>query len=60
VRVKLEATHESALESTRIEELRKWAAGQDNEGGVVWPGDGKSGGGLTKESGEIGGKEPKA
>ncbi|KAF2439998.1 hypothetical protein P171DRAFT_421346 [Karstenula rhodostoma CBS 690.94] len=60
VQVKLEASHESALEGTGIEELKKWAAGGDNERGVVWPGDGKSGGGLAKTSGEVGGKKPKA
>lgn len=59
-RVKLEATHEKALESVGIEELRKWRAEHDNESGVVWPRDGKSAGVLTRESGEIGGKEPKA
>jgi hypothetical protein len=59
-KVKLESSHEAALKSVGLDALKKWAAGQDRESvhGAVRPKDGK--GGWVRESGEIGGKEPKA
>ncbi|KAJ4299502.1 hypothetical protein N0V90_004747 [Kalmusia sp. IMI 367209] len=57
-RVKLEATHEAALQSLGLDTLKKWKAEQDNDSGVVWPKD--QVGGAVRESGEIGGKEPRA
>lgn len=56
-RVKLECTHEKALETVDIDVLKKWKADTDNEKKVERPGDA---GGLARESQEIGGKEPKA
>jgi hypothetical protein len=57
-RVKLEATHEAALGSVDLETLKRWKAEQDNDSGVVWPRDKVSGG--MRQSGEIGGREPKS
>ncbi|CAO2654036.1 Nn.00g107690.m01.CDS01 [Neocucurbitaria sp. VM-36] len=58
-RVKLESTHQGALESVGLEVLKKWAAEADNgKGRVVRPGEG--GERWARESGEIGGKEPRA
>jgi hypothetical protein len=57
-RVKLECTHVKALDSIELAVLKRWAAGQDVERGVEWTKDKK--GGVVKESGSIGGKEPKA
>lgn len=57
-RVKLENTHEAALKSVGLDELKKWKAEQDNERGVEWTKDKRSG--VVKESQEIGGKEPRA
>lgn len=57
-RVKLEATHEAALKSVGLDTLKRWGAEWDNDRGVVRPGDARSG--SVKQSGEIGGKEPKA
>ncbi|KAL6710616.1 hypothetical protein ACN47E_008664 [Coniothyrium glycines] len=59
-RVKLECTHAAALERVPLDELRRFAARQDVEGrSAVVPGEG-SGEGWVRESGEIGGKEPRA
>jgi hypothetical protein len=57
--VKLEATHEAALKSVGLAQLKEWAAEQDQRrvGGAERAG---GGGGVVKESGEIGGKEPRA
>jgi hypothetical protein len=59
-RVKLESSHEAALKSVGLDTLKKFAAGQDRASvhGAARPKDGK--GGWVRESGEIGGKEPKA
>jgi hypothetical protein len=60
-RVKLEGTHEAALESVGIDVLKKYAAGQDNGGAerrVAKPGQDSRG--IVRESQEIGGKEPRA
>jgi len=57
-RVKLECTHEAALESVGMDVLGRWKADQDIDSGAVWPKDTK--GGVGKQSGEIGGKEPKS
>ncbi|KAF2846712.1 hypothetical protein T440DRAFT_540772 [Plenodomus tracheiphilus IPT5] len=56
-RVKLECTHEKALEMVGLDVLRKWGAEPDVEKKVERAGDK---GGLARESGEIGGKEPRA
>ncbi|KAI8938192.1 hypothetical protein NX059_005856 [Plenodomus lindquistii] len=56
-RVKLECTHEKALDTVGIDVLQKWKADADNEKKVERAGDA---GGLARESGEIGGKEPRA
>ena len=58
--VKLESTHVKALDQVDLGLLRKWAAGQDNQGvhGAARPKEG--GQGWARESGEIGGEEPKA
>ena len=58
-KVKLESSHEAALKSVGLDVLKKFAAEQDNQSvhGAVRPGDGK---GWLRESGSIGGKEPKA
>lgn len=55
-RVKLECTHAKALDTVGLDRLRQYSAEQDNFSGVVWPGQR----GSMRESGEIGGKEPKA
>lgn len=55
-KVKLSSTHEAALGSVGMEQLKRWAAEGDVEKGVVWPGSR----GAIRESGVIGGKEPKA
>lgn len=58
-RVKLEASHEKALESVGLDTLKRWAAGQDVESkSAVMPKEGKEG--WARESGSIGGKEPKS
>jgi uncharacterized protein (DUF2237 family) len=57
-RVKLESTHEGALKSVDLSLLKKYAAKQENQGKVVWPGEGQER--WARESGSIGGKEPKA
>lgn len=57
-RVKLESTHEAALKSVDLETLKKWKAEQDNDSGTIWPRDKVSG--ATRQSGEIGGKQPKS
>ncbi|KAF2822983.1 hypothetical protein CC86DRAFT_448075 [Ophiobolus disseminans] len=59
-RVKLESTHEAALESVDLKLLKRFAADQDNQSvhGAVRPKDGK--GSWVRESKEIGGKEPRA
>ena len=57
-RVKLECSHQKALDSVGLNVLKKWAAGQDVGGHVVRPGE--AGQGLARESKEIGGKEPRA
>jgi hypothetical protein len=59
-RVKLEASHQEALKSVKLEVLKKYEAGRDNAGmhGAARP---KEGGETwVRESKEIGGKEPKA
>ena len=57
-RVKLECTHEAALKGVGLDELKKWKAEQDNERGVEWPKDKTSG--VVRQSGEIGGEQPKS
>ncbi|PZC92602.1 hypothetical protein A1F96_07618 [Pyrenophora tritici-repentis] len=57
-RVKLEATHKGALDKVELETLKKWAAGQDKDRGVVWPSEGKES--WARESGDIGAKEPRS
>lgn len=58
-RVKLEGTHEAALQSVGIEVLKKYAAEQDaGKGRVAKVGEDSRG--IVKESSEIGGKEPRA
>lgn len=56
--VKLESSHIAALKSVELDTLKRYAAGQHHESynGAVRPGENN----LIKESGEIGGKEPKA
>ncbi|KAH9861710.1 hypothetical protein J1614_011463 [Plenodomus biglobosus] len=56
-RVKLECTHEKALDTVGIDVLKKWRADPDIEKKVERPGDE---GGLARESREIGGEEPRA
>ncbi|KAF2135042.1 hypothetical protein P153DRAFT_372269 [Dothidotthia symphoricarpi CBS 119687] len=56
-RVKLESTHVGALRVVGLDVLRGWAAEQDVGGGTAVPGRGK---GWVRESGEIGGREPRA
>ena len=57
--VKLESTHEAALKSVDLPTLKKYAAEADNgKNKVVMPKEG--GEQWARESGEIGGKEPKA
>ncbi|KAF1978966.1 hypothetical protein BU23DRAFT_563832 [Bimuria novae-zelandiae CBS 107.79] len=56
--VKLEVTHEEALKSVDMEVLRKWGAKQDIDGGGVWPKEVAER--WARESGDIGGREPKA
>ena len=56
--VKLECTHVAALESVGLDTLKRFAAGQDVDRGVEWTKDQRSG--FVRESGEIGGKEPRA
>jgi len=56
-RVKLECTHVKALDSVGLDVLKKWKADADNEKKVEIP---NHGGGLARESSEIGGKEPRA
>lgn len=57
-KVKLEGTHVAALDVVNLDVLKKWAAGQDVDRGVEWTKDKRSG--FVRESGEIGGKEPRA
>lgn len=59
-KVKLESSHEAALKSVDLKLLKKFAAGQDNQGlhGATRPKEG--GESWARESSEIGGKEPKA
>ncbi|OAL51586.1 hypothetical protein IQ07DRAFT_506527 [Pyrenochaeta sp. DS3sAY3a] len=62
-RVKLESTHEGALEGVGLDVLKRYAAGPDRgrEDRVVWPKDTEGGTeGLVREHHEIGGKEPRA
>lgn len=56
--VKLESSHIEALKSVGLDTLKRYAAGQDHESnsGAVRPGEK----GWVRESGEIGGKEPRA
>jgi hypothetical protein len=58
-RVKLEASHQEALKSVKLEVLKQYEAQRDNNSnhGAQRAGDGS---GVVKESGQIGGKEPKA
>jgi hypothetical protein len=58
-KVKLEASHQDALKSVKLEVLRRYEAERDNNAnhGASRVGDGS---GVVKESKEIGGKEPKA
>jgi hypothetical protein len=57
-KVKLEATHEAALGSVGLDVLKKYGAEQDQRrvGGAERP----ESAGFVRESGEIGGKEPRA
>ncbi|KAF1828710.1 hypothetical protein BDW02DRAFT_511622, partial [Decorospora gaudefroyi] len=57
-RVKLESTHGSALEKVDLGLLKSWAAPRENGERVVWPKEG--GEGWVRESGGIGGVEPRA
>ncbi|CAI6311129.1 unnamed protein product [Periconia digitata] len=57
-RVKLEGTHVAALENVDLGVLKRWSAGADVDSGAEWGGDKK--GGFARDSGEIGGKEPRA
>ena len=60
-RVKLEGSHQAALEIVGVDVLKRFAAGQDNGGAerrVAKPGEDSRG--IVKESSEIGGKEPRA
>ncbi|KAF1915878.1 hypothetical protein BDU57DRAFT_556235 [Ampelomyces quisqualis] len=57
-RVKLESSHVEALESVELDVLKRWEASRDNDSkhGAERPGPGN----WVRESGEIGGKEPRA
>jgi hypothetical protein len=62
-RVKLESTHQGALEKVGLDVLKKWAAKADIDNKTILPegNKGKEGKeGFVRESGKIGGKEPKA
>lgn len=57
--MKLECTHEAALKSVGLDTLKKYAGAQDLEQkSATLPKEGKDG--FTRESGEIGGKQPKS
>ncbi|KAF2655670.1 hypothetical protein K491DRAFT_657963 [Lophiostoma macrostomum CBS 122681] len=56
-RVKLEATHEKALDTVDFATLKKFAAKQDHDS-VILPNSRPSD--AARSSGDIGGKEPKA
>ena len=61
--MKLASTHQGALDKVGLDLLKKWAAKADIDNKTVMPkGDrGKEGKeGFVRESGQIGGKEPKA
>jgi hypothetical protein len=55
--VKLEATHEKALDTVDFATLKKFAAKQDHDS-IIWPNSRPSD--TAKSSGDIGGKEPKS
>jgi hypothetical protein len=62
-RVKLESTHQGALESVGLDTLKKWAQKADIDNKTILPkgdqgSEGKEGG--VREARSIGGKEPKA
>ena len=59
-RVKLEATHAKALDSVGLGELKRWAAAQEVDGRDGRVGRAEEGMGWARESGEIGGREPRA
>lgn len=57
-RVKLEATHKGALDKVELETLKKWAAEQDRDRGVIWPSEGREK--WAKESKDIGARDPRS
>lgn len=57
-RVKLESSHEAALKNVDLPTLKKYAAHADNSKDVVLAKEGREE--WARESGEIGGKEPRA
>lgn len=58
-RVRLEASHESALESVKLGDLKRWEGERDNRqvGGAERPSEGR---GWVRESADVGGEEPRA